>query len=135
MSDDNIIEVDKSQDNLQYTLNDPQNDLQGHPSIVINDPQDDLQKGLLEISPNGKYLFLYIEEYKEFVGWYVEYDEEKNIQVGEYVVEDKQVELEDYEIESEDIQVESESEVKYRLVNVHNRRIRHLCVSDKKILA
>src|SRR4051812_3802226 len=126
MSDHLTIEVksfDKSQDDPQNTIN----DLQGHPET--KDPQDPQDDPLLEISPNGKYLVLYSDskEGKKYIGWNV-----KNIKVGEYVVENKQVE-DGYEKESENKQVKKEVKYKQdRLVEVpgHERRILHMCVSD-----
>ena len=119
----------------------------------IEHKQDDppRDKKLVEISPNGNYLVIYSEKDSKFNGWNVEKDEEKNIQTGKYVTnEEGEIEPENHEKESEHKQVEPEgyekesehkqAEVKFnpdRIFEEYNygRRIRRICVSDKKILA
>ncbi len=74
-----------------------------------NRPHNGKPIGMMEFSPNGKYLVTYSEEEKTIVGWNVEFIEEGD----EPVKHDNLVKVE----------------------SVGKNGILHLCVSDEKILA
>ena len=121
-----------------------------------DEPQDEPQdkprngKDMMEISPNGKYLVTYSKENQTIVGWNVEYvKKDDDMKEGEdelvkitkddtvTVIEenkDKSVKVTKDDnvtnIEESAVEVINDNTVK-----VGDKNIRHMCVSDKKILA
>ena len=122
-----------------------------------DEPQDKPQdkphngKNMMEISPNGKYLVTYSKENQTIVGWNVEYvkkdddmkegkDELVKITKDDTITvieenKDKSVKV----TKDGNVTIIEESAVKVindKTVEVDDGRIiRHMCVSDKKILA
>ncbi len=97
---------------------------------------------MMEISPNGKYLVTYSEEDNTIVGWNVE-----DIKKGEGVIkdvdrkEDEVIGIKEFKDikESKHKRAEFIKECKHETNNTikinSRRKIYHMCVSDKKILA
>ena len=124
--------------------------------LVTNSKDDDIKDGpshngrpidMMEVSPKRNYLVTYSKEDKTIVGWSViekkeddnvkedeDQKESENVKEGEDIKGDKDIKK-GKEKESEYKPIKVVNVIKDNTVKVDDKGIRHMCVSDKKILA
>src|SRR6266498_429202 len=112
--------------------------------LVTNSKDDDIKDGpshngrpidMMEVSPKRNYLVTYSKEDKTIVGWSViEKKEDDNVKEDEDQKESKNIKK-GKEKESEYKPIKVVNVIKDNTVKVDDKGIRHMCVSDKKILA